>query len=78
MNLYLMEGVSCVSVAYHDGGSILVAADTPERALEMAPVLTEDSPDLDAVRAERSTAIKCIGTTDLPEQVWVFPDAGCC
>lgn len=78
MNLYLIEDVSHVSDSYHNSGSILVAAESKNAALALAPVSGEYEPDLDKIREARAEAIRIIGTTDLPAQVWVFPDAGCC
>lgn len=79
MKAFLWCEVDRVSTSYHENGSVLIEAETIERAREIAfmqnysgDILEEKiSPidrDPDAVFESRSTK----------EKVWVFPDAGCC
>lgn len=83
MKAFLWYGVDECSCSYHKGGSVLIEAETIERAREIAffdtydisdgykeikKPITDISIEPDAIFDSHSTE----------EKVWIFPDAGCC
>lgn len=71
MKAFLWYEIGVVSDRYHSGGSVLIEAETLERAREIAlngetKMKVEKEPDA------------IFDSTSKTEKLWVFPDAGCC
>lgn len=76
MKAFLWHQAEKVSENYHDNGSVLIEADSLERAKELAVIDGWN---------DKKIKMKLGGEPDLEldspsdkEKVWVFPDAGCC
>lgn len=81
MKAFLWHEVESVTAQYHPGGSVLIVAESIERAREIA-VFRDWSTSAGALvdmkmplEAEPDLVLQAEGQ---PEKVWVFPNAGCC
>lgn len=79
MKAFLWHNINKVSDNYHANGSVLIEAETVERARELAVFRagygdqkTTEQMDVDR---DPDAVFDSPSTT---EHVWVFPDAGCC
>lgn len=80
MKAFLWHSISKVSSNYHEHGSVLIEAETVERAREIAvfqDYLDDESPLIKMVGVD-SDPSAIFESTSTQEKVWVFPDAGCC
>lgn len=70
MRIFIWEGVSNLTDNYHDGGGLVVVAESVERAWQLAPKGS------DAVNRhpDRSFTLQ----EQAVEEAFIFPDAGCC
>ncbi len=79
MKAYLWHDIDKVSENYHERGSVLIQAESLERARELSKCCTdkyrEGSYSMIGTDAEPDAVFECDSTE---EKVWVFPDAGCC
>lgn len=73
MKAYLWHEISKVSDNYHQNGSVLIEADSLERARELAVIDGGDP----MVGTEREPDLILESNSEV-EKVWVFPNAGCC
>lgn len=70
MRLYIWERIIKATENYHSEGALVVIAADESRARALARDKVEALRD-----DERPDHVR---EADGPEQVWVFPDAGCC
>ena len=78
MKAFLWKGIEEVSDNYHTDGSVLIEAETLERARELARIKgwrEEDKGPMVGIDAEPDLILD---SPSKEEKVWVFPDAGCC
>lgn len=70
MKAFLWYGLDKVSNCFHEEGSVLIEAETIERAREMAneSCIRDVSKEPNAIFESNSKK----------EKMWIFPDAGCC
>lgn len=83
MNLYIWEDTSPVSGAYHDGGGIVIVAESLDAARKLWDSHASDEDDYIFVRdAHKATepppdvAYHLAGVNE--PRVFAFPDSGCC
>lgn len=69
MTLFLWLDVYNLTDNYHDGGSLLVIAESEAQARTAAAGSVESVPE---------KAPDVVRTCEGPEGVWVFPNTGCC
>lgn len=75
---YLWVGLKSVSNSYHEWGSVLIQAETVERARELAVITSHgDQRPMQDVSVEPDAVFICEPDNQV-EKVWVFPDSGCC
>lgn len=76
MKAFLWDGLEEVSDNYHPHGSVLIEAESLERAREIA-VFNKGGNiiKMNGIEAEPDAIFD---STSLVEKVWVFPNAGCC
>ena len=72
MMVFVWTHVDKVSYNYHERGGLVVFAHSEERARQLANA--EDGVELPASKLPADVRV----CADGPEQVYVFPDAGCC
>ena len=78
MNIYIWNYTSPVSTEYHDGGGLLIVADSLEDARDQWSKYAADQ-DLSDEEAVLSDPDHVFPTSqDAEPQVMVFLDAGCC
>lgn len=73
MKLFMWDFVGGATGSYHDGGGVVVIAETLERAREMIAAEKERE-KCEALTQEPDLVRECDG----PEHISVHPDAGCC
>lgn len=74
MTLFIWHALERVSNNHHPGGGLVVVAKNEARARELANL----DPDIDLPESEPvSHAYPLLGNDD-QEDIWTFPDAGCC
>lgn len=81
MKAFLWHDIDKVSSNYHERGSVLIEAETIERARELAMVSGSSGwPEKEAGPMEDITREPdaIFESNSNEEKVWVFPDAGCC
>uniref|UniRef100_A0AAU6VZJ0 Uncharacterized protein n=2 Tax=unclassified bacterial viruses TaxID=12333 RepID=A0AAU6VZJ0_9VIRU len=66
MKVYIFNYVDEITSNYHDGGGLVVVAESLERAKEMFPQIGDTAPD------------DILETSEKFEKSYIFPDAGCC
>lgn len=71
MKVFVWEYVDRVGNSYHEGGGVVVFAETEERAREIANV-----DDCDIREDEHPDDVR--GVSEGIEKRYIFPDAGCC
>lgn len=73
MKIWLFENVYKATDSYHDGGSVMVIAETEgqvKNLLHGTGVILSDE-DWEFVRTFPTHSY-------VPEEVFIFPDSGCC
>lgn len=73
MKVFVWERVKHCTGSWHTEGGVVVFADSEERARELAN--TYDGCRIAA--NEKPSAVVSV-TGDVPEMVYIMPDAGCC
>ena len=91
MQVFIWVDISAVSYNYHDDGGIVIVAESIERAREMMRVIGDHEeydhkagksipvsnvPSTCAAFTEEPLLI--LDTTHSKEEMFIFPDAGCC
>jgi len=83
VKLFIWQMLNKVSNNYHEGGGLVVIAESLERAVELAEApqpkrYLSDEMELGVVvvNDEPTRIIDCAATE--AEGVFIFPDAGCC
>ncbi len=67
MKMFIWQSVSGLTDSYHDGGGLAVVAASLEQAWLLAPAAKDEQPD------------KTYNLADsVDEEVFIFPDQGCC
>lgn len=70
MNIYIWSFVGSLTDNYHSGGGVVVIAETEEKARALADkhgvTFNKEVPDIHELAG------------DIPETIYLFPDAGCC
>ena len=83
MKVFIWQMLDKVSNSYHEGGGLVVIAESLERAIALAeapqpkrylPDETEEG--VAVVNDDPTRVIDC--ADDEAEGVFIFPDAGCC
>lgn len=80
MKAFLWHGIAKVSSNYHEHGSVLIEAETIEMARELAVLkdwFDDEAPIQKMVGVDREPDA-IFESNSTKENVWVFPDAGCC
>jgi hypothetical protein len=85
MKAFLWHNIDVVSNCFHSDGSVLIVAETVERARELG-VLTESDYNFETKETTTKTIKMTIdrdpdavfNANELEEKVFVFPNAGCC
>jgi hypothetical protein len=67
--MFVWENVGGLTGNYHDGGGTVVIAESLDAARQLLP------PGCDAIKEEPSFTASVVCEVD---QVFIFPDAGCC
>lgn len=84
MKAFLWHDISRVSGSWHQNGSVLIQAETLERARELATYVESSGygenrktkiEKMD-IENEPDAIFECLSPAD--ERIWVFPNAGCC
>lgn len=75
MKMFIWEYLGGLTGNYHDGGGVLVVAETQDRAVELiklhnSELVVEfgDNPEADLIYEVEANE----------EKIMIFPDAGCC
>ena len=71
MNIFIWEQIEKVSNNYHREGGLVIFAESEQRARELAN-------STDGVELGDEPPDHVISCDETPENVIVFPDAGCC
>jgi hypothetical protein len=75
MKLFVWNDVDGVSHNYHDGGGVVVIAETLDRAREIIVSEGRSKPDCGALKADPDLVRDCAAGE---EYIAIHPDAGCC
>jgi len=74
MKIYIFNRLKVVSGCYHSGGGAVIVARDEQGARE----LVEHSDSLEITDDEWNSVITYNLSDDVSEEVFIFPDAGCC
>lgn len=77
MNIYIWERLSRMSSSYHPEGGVVVIAESLERAREHAKEINAVPKDSDIFEKLPDCCFE-LASKEAMEQVFLFPDAGCC
>lgn len=66
MKVYIFDYINELTSNYHDGGGLVVVAESLERVNEMFPQTVGETPN------------DILETSEKFEKSYIFPDAGCC
>lgn len=66
MNIYIWERIDELTDNYHAAGGLVIIAESEERCKELEPKIKDQKPD------------RAFVTNAIIEEVFVFPNAGCC
>lgn len=77
MKMFLWQRVSNATGSCHDEGGIVVLAENLERARELLLSRPAIPKSCQALAVDPDFSCKISGPK-IEEDVWVFPDAGCC
>lgn len=80
MKAFLWKDIKEVSDNYHTNGSVLIEAETLERAREIAifNAATPMNPEFVKMKGVEKDPDLILTSESRLEKVWVFPNAGCC
>lgn len=78
MNIYIWQRIDQATGNYHSEGGVVVFAETEERARELANAKRSDDIEYDCHIKTEEMPDHVRPCADGPEQVFIFPDAGCC
>jgi hypothetical protein len=92
MKVFIWTNINKVSYNYHDDGGIVIVAESLERAREMMRVIDGETTNFDHKKGKAvlvpTVPEKCgafttdptliLETTHNKEEMFIFPDAGCC
>lgn len=75
MKVFIWRNVDELTDRYHDGGGVVIIAETVQRAEELIPY-TGNGERMKRVVGPPDSVYTLVGTHE--EKVDVFPDEGCC